>query len=205
MNRGRGGRRGRRGAAQQLASYKREAHGHTNRLRNLGPPSINLRPFNTMCVHLPINTSGSPGSQVDITVVDITKRILNQLGLVTQDAAILVFKIQRMDVYCVAAPDTTTFPDRPSVNALCSSLVPQLANNVTGVNPVHYPIIKQLSDQGTITESARVSYSWPLSMRDTPLSNLSNFVVTVLSGNQKFIDVFYHVQWSTTDVSPTVA
>eukprot|EP00088_Acartia_fossae_P050575 TRINITY_DN56684_c0_g1_i1.p1 TRINITY_DN56684_c0_g1~~TRINITY_DN56684_c0_g1_i1.p1 ORF type:complete len:204 (-),score=3.14 TRINITY_DN56684_c0_g1_i1:215-826(-) len=196
-------RRGGANAAVQLERFKREVHGHKNRLRRLAPPMINHRPFNTLCVHFPMVASAvGQDFQVDVDV--LTKRLLNQLGLATQDASVVVFKLQRLDAYATAMPDET-YNDRPSINVEISSLIPAVGDPTTPGNAiVHYPVLKRLADQGNVSDSAKISYTWPIHMRDTPITNQSNFTIVQIGINVKTADAYFHVHWSTLDVNTPV-
>jgi len=195
-------RRGRaRGAANSLAAlnrYKREQHGHENKLNMTDPSAVNKRPFNTIKLHF-VKQTDEAGIAFSISVEDIIKVLLNQLGLQTQTATIACVKLQRVDAWATSAAGDTL---RPACTAEISSLVPQVGDPATPGNAiVSYPIIKSLTDTGSVSTPARVSYSWPLSQRDIPLNKNSNFTVGTFSSNTKDSDVFFHVQWSTTDVA----
>jgi len=190
-------------ALAALNRYKREQHGHVNNLRALDPSMTNKRPFNTLKIHI-YKESDEASSSFTITVADVVKAMLTQMGMAVQTGSIAVVKLQRIDVF---ASDTgSNVYKRPTVSLQLSSIVPQLGDPATAGNAiVHYPILKDLSDVGSRSKPARVSYTYPLSMRDTPLNLNSNFTLGSVFSNTTDVDVFIHVQWSTTDVAAAVA
>lgn len=184
-----------------LGRYKREQHGHENILQAIDPPAVNKRPFNTIKLHF-VKETDQVGIAFSFTVNDIVNLLLSQLGINTQASAIAVVKLQRVDAWGTSSAGDSL---RPSVTADISSLVPQLGDPATPGNAiVHYPVLKKLTDTGSVSRPARVSYTWPLSQREIPLSKNSNFTVVTFASNVKETDVFFHVQWSTTDVAPPV-
>jgi len=204
MNQSRGQRRGRRGRAQNsrpsaaLQRYKAEMHGHENKLQMVDPTAVNLRPFNTIRLRFTYDTD-QVGVSFGITVKEVVKNLLDQLGLTTQASTLVVFKLQRMDVFATAASGDTL---RPSVSCDYSSIVPQLSDPTTPTSvPIYYPILKKLADTGSVSTPARVSYTWPLAMRDTPLTANADFTLAEIGSNVKDTEVFTIIQWSTVDVA----
>lgn len=188
-------------AMTALNRYKREQHGHANELRAPDPSKVNRRPFNTIKLHF-VKETDQVGIAFAITVQDVVKVLLNQLGMATQTGSLVTVKIQRIDAFATSAAGDTL---RPSITMQLSSLVPQLYDPATAGNAVvHYPIIKDLTDTGSVSHPARVSYTYPLSQRDMPLTQNSDFTVGTFSANTRDSDVFFHVQWSTTDVAAPV-
>lgn len=184
-----------------LGRYKREQHGYENKLQAIDPPAVNKRPYNTVKLHF-IKETDQVGIAFSFTVNDIVNLLLSQLGLQTQTSAIVVVKLQRVDAWATSAAGDGL---RPAVTADISSLVPQLGDPATPGNAiVHYPVLKKLTDTGSVSHPARVSYTWPLSQRNIPLSKNSNFTVVTFASNVRETDVFFHVHWSTADVSPPV-
>lgn len=191
--------RGRVNAIRQLNIFKSEVHGHANNLRALDPPKVNRRPFYSIVVK---QTLQSTGTSIGMQVSGIVKSLLGQLELAAQDATKITIKIKRCDCWAINKSNSTV---RPAVNADYSSLVPQVADPTTPGNAiVAYPNIKRLEDLGSTTKAARVSYTWPLAMRDMPLNQNADFVVLETASNMTEIDVFWHIDWSTNDIaSPT--
>jgi len=184
-----------------LSRYKREQHGHENKLQTVDTPTVNKRPFNTIKLHF-IKETDQVGIAFSITINDIVSLLLSQLGLQTKTSSIVVIKLQRVDAWATSAAGDAL---RPAVTADISSLVPQLGDPATPGNAiVHYPVLKKLTDTGSVSRPARVSYTWPLSQREIPLSKNSNFTVVTFASNVKETDVYFHVHWSTADVSPPV-
>jgi len=182
--------------ARSLNLLKSELHGHANNLRALDPPKINRRPFQSIVVQ---QTLLSSGTSLGVQISGIVKALLGQLGLATQDATLITIKIRRCDFWAVNKSNSTV---RPAVNADFSSLIPQVADPTTPGNAiVAYPIMKRLADLGSITKASRVSYTWPLSMRDMPINQNADFVVIETSSNMTEIDVHWHLDWSTTDIA----
>lgn len=195
--RGRGANR--RSITRSLNLLKSEMHGHANNLRALDPPKVNRRPFQSIVVQ---QTLLSSGTSIGVQVTGIVKALLGQLGLATQDATLITIKIKRCDCWAVNKSNSTV---RPAVNADFSSLIPQVADPTTPGNAiVAYPIMKRLEDIGSTTKAARVSYTWPISMRDMPINQNADFVVMETSSNMTEIDVHWHIDWSSNDIaSPT--
>merc|ERR1711970_1040922 len=109
MNQSRGARRGRRNRAANTARpsaalqrYKAEMHGHENKLQMVDPTAVNLRPFNTIRLRFTYDTT-QVGVSFGITVKEVVKNLLDQLGLTTQASTLVVFKVQRMDIFATAA------------------------------------------------------------------------------------------------------
>lgn len=181
-----------------LQRYKSEQHGHANQLRAADPSAVNRRPYNTLKLHF-VKEVDEAGIAFGLAMTDIVKVLTTQLGLSAQSNSIITVKLQRIDCWATAASGDTL---RPSVKVEVSSLVPTLADPATaGSAIVHYPLLKILQDNGSVSKAARVSYSWPLAMRDIPLTENSNFVVATVAANTKDTDVYIHVQWSTVDVA----
>lgn len=111
-------------------------------------------------------------------------------------------KIQRCDVWAVSKANSTV---RPAVNADFSSFVPVCGDPETpGPAVVTYPLIKRLEDIGSVSSAARVSYTWPRSMSDIPLNQTANFVVVEVASNVTEIDIRWHLQFSTADISTPI-
>jgi hypothetical protein len=168
----------------------------------MDPSSVNKRPYNTVKLHY-VNDSDQIGIAFSFTVGDVVKLLLNQLGMATQTGTVVTIKLQRVDAWATSAAGDTL---RPSVTADFSTLVPQVGDPATPGNAIiHYPVIKKLTDTGSVSYPARVSYSWPLSQRDIPMNANSDFTIGTFSSNTKETDVYFIVQWSTTDVAAPVA
>jgi hypothetical protein len=131
---------------------------------------------------------------------DIINALTTQLGLNAQTKTQVNIKLQRVDVFGMA---TASSPDRPAVNADVSSIIPAIGDPSTpGVAEVFYGVIKKLSDQGNLSECAKVSYTWPLHMADIPLNHNAVWTVVSAAGNVANVTLRFHVLWSTTDVAP---
>jgi len=130
---------------------------------------------------------------------DLCQAVANQLGFGAQAIPLLNVKLSRVDVYCMPTGSST---DRPAVSLICSSLVPSVGDPATPGNAeVFYGNLKKLSDQGNLSEAAKVSYTWPLHMADIPLNHGVEFNVAAASGNLVNTSVRFHVLWSTSDVA----
>jgi len=140
----------------------------------------------------------SDGQSIGIQVTDLVKQLLGQLGLATQDATLITIKLKRCDVWAVSKANSTV---RPAVFADFSSIVPAVADPTTPGNAiVAYPLLKRLQDIGGVSSSARVSYTWPLSMADIPVTQNADFVLVTVASNLTEIDVRWHVEWSSVDI-----
>jgi hypothetical protein len=194
--RGRNGRRGR-GPSKALAAVERDRRarkGHTNVLRG-DPPPFTLRPWYPMVVGTVI---ASAGVETFYTPLDIVNLLSEQFGLGNQSKAIANIRLQRVDVWATA---TATTADRPSVSLDVSSLVPSTGDPTTGAAPVFYSILKKTQDQGTLSESATVSYTWPDWMSELPLSSNTAFTAVGIAGNTANINVRFHLLWTLTDIA----
>jgi len=133
---------------------------------------------------------------------DLCETVANQLGLGAQAIPLLNIKLSRVDVYCMPTGSST---DRPAVSLICSSLVPSVGDPATpAAAEVFYGNLKRLSDQGNLSEAAKVSYTWPLHMADIPMNHGVAFNVAAASGNLVNTCVRFHVLWSTCDVATPV-
>jgi hypothetical protein len=181
------------GAVQQL---KRTMHGHENRLNHVAPPQITTRPYYPLVVNSVI---ANAGLETYYSPTDVINALVAQLGLADQDKTKINIKLHRVDVYGIATASST---DRPAVSLGCSSLLPSIGDPSTpGAAEVFYGIIKKLSDQGNLSESAKVSYSWPAHMADLPMNHNVGFTLASVSGNVANTLVRFHVLWSSTDVA----
>jgi len=182
-----------------VSSLKRELHGYQNKLTHLAPPQVNRRPYNTIVV---AQTYLSDGTSIGITVSNIVKALISQYGLVTQNAASITFKLRRVDCYAVSKANSDI---RPSVNADYSSLVPSVGDPTTPGNAiVSYTLLKRLADIGNVAEAACVSYTWPLAMRDIPLSQTADFVLVTAATNVTELDCRFHLSWSMADIADPI-
>jgi hypothetical protein len=182
-----------------INSLKSALHGHANNPRSPDPPKVNRRPYYTLVVQQTITGSGAA---IAVQVSQLVKATLGQLGLATQDATLINIKLQRCDVWAVSRADSSV---RPALNADFSSLIPTMGDPTTPTNAiVAYPKIKRLEDIGSVSNAARVSYTWPLSMRDIPLNQQSDFVLIETSSNLVETDIFWHIQWNTGDIASPV-
>jgi len=166
------------------------------------PTAVNRRPYNTLKLHF-VRDTDETGVAFGLAMTDIVKVLTTQLGLAAQSNSIICIKLQRIDCWATSAAGDTL---RPAVTVDVSSLVPTIADPATQPTTatIHYPILKKLMDVGSVSRAARVSYTWPLAMRDIPLTQNSNFVVATVSSNTKDTDCFIHVQWSTTEVAEPI-
>jgi hypothetical protein len=129
----------------------------------------------------------------------LVEALVTQLGLNAADKATINIRVSRVDAYCMPTGSST---DRPAVSMDVSSTNPSIGDPVTpGAAEVFYSIIKRLSDQGNLSDAAKVSYSWPRHMADMPLSSQSQFTLCAVSGNLVNTAVRFHLHWSTTDVA----
>jgi len=166
----------------------------------MDPPTVNRRPFWSITV---AQTYLSDGTSVEVDVASIVKSLIEQLGLPVQAAASITIKVQRVDLYAVSKANSTV---RPSISADYSGLIPSSADPTTPGNAiVSYPLLSRQNDIGGVSTSAKVSYTWPLSMRDMPLSNTANFVVFEVGTNMTEIDARIHLQWSSADIASPLA
>jgi hypothetical protein len=92
--------------------------------------------------------------------------------------------------------------DRPSIAMDVSSVTPSIGDPASpGSAEVFYGIMKKLTDQGNLSDAAKVSYTWPSAMADLPLSSQSVFSLISVAGNQPNTSVRVHLLWSSTDIA----
>jgi hypothetical protein len=207
MNRGRG-RRGNQTrnpvpepgaqALRAVRELKRSLHGHKNELRGMAPSEVTKRPWYPLVVNTVI---ASAAVETFYSPADIVNILSAQLGLSSQTKTVVNVKIQRVDVWAMA---TGASSDRPAVSLDVSSLVPGIGDPVGSTSEIFYGIIKKLSDEGNLSESAKVSYTWPAHMADVPLNSNVVFTVVATSGNVPNVQVRFHLLWSTTDIAAPV-
>jgi hypothetical protein len=183
-------------AKQQIALLKKQMHGHKNNLRHAAPPQTTQRPWYPLIVDF---VKPEAGVEVFFSPSNIINSLASQLGLPSQASSIINIKLHRVDVYAMAVAAST---DRPAVSMDVSAVTPSIGDPVTpGSAEVFYSIIKKLSDQGNLSEAAKVSYTWPAHMADQPLSSQSVFSVVQSSGNVPNTLTRFHVLWSSTDIA----
>lgn len=199
MNRGNRARSNGVSAKQQIAMLKRQMHGHKNDLRHLAPPQVTKRPWYPLVVDF---VKPEAGIEVYFTPSEIINILANQLGLPGQASSIINIKLHRVDVYAMSVASST---DRPAVQMDVSSVTPSIGDPATpGSAEVFYSILKKLSDQGSLSEAAKVSYTWPSHMADQPLSSQSVFTVVQSSGNVANTLTRFHLLWSSSDTATPV-
>jgi len=173
---------------------KRSLHGHKNNLRHMAPPQVTRRPWYPLVVDY---TTPNAGVETFFTPSEICNILVSQLGLPSQASSIVNIKVQRVDCYSIPTGAAT---DRPFVSIDVSSVIPSVGDPSTpGAAEVFYGILKKVTDQGNLSEAARVSYTWPAHMADIPLSSQSVFSLVASSGNQANTLTRFHLLWSTTD------
>lgn len=173
---------------------KRSMHGHANKLSHVAPPQISRRPWYPLVLDYVTPTAGT---ETFFSPSEIITILVSQLGLPSQATANMNIRLNRVDVYGMAVAGST---DRPSVSMDVSSLVPSLGDPATpGAAQIFYPILKKLADQGNLSESAKVSYTWPSHMADHPMSAQTEFTVVATSGNVANLLTRFHLHWSNTD------
>ena len=183
----------------QLANLKRQLHGHKNNLWSPAPTELTRRPWYPLVVQKII---AAAGVETFYAPKDIVDGIIGQLGLTDQNKPIIVFKIARVDAWCTPVGGST---DRPAVSMDCSSVTPSLGDPATPGNAeVFYGIMKRLSDQGNLSDAAKVSYSWPLAMADLPISSQTEFTLVSIAGNMPNTCVRFHLLWSTSDIAAPI-
>lgn len=201
MNRGRRGRNGAAVAqvARSVEQLKRSMHGHKNNIRHMAPPQVTKRPWYNLVVDY---VKPEAGVEVFFTPSELCNILANQLGLPSQASSVLNIKVHRVDVYSMPTGAST---DRPAVTVDVSSVTPSMGDPATpGSAEVFYGIMKKLTDQGNLSEAAKVSYTWPAHMSDIPLSSQSVFTLVASSGNMANTLTRFHLLWSTTDTATPV-
>jgi hypothetical protein len=186
-------------AKQQIQTLKRSLHGHANKLSHMAPPQVTKRPWYPLVIDIVIPTAGN---EVFYSPSDLINSLTTQLGLPSQASSILNMKVSRIDAYSIGTGAST---DRPAISMDVSSVTPSIGDPTTPGNAeVFYSIIKKLTDQGNLSESAKVSYSYPRHMSDQPLSSQSGFSIFSVAGNQANTAVRVHCHWASTDTAATL-
>lgn len=200
--RGRG--RGRRPTAkQEIALLRRELRGLALTPRFAGPPKVNLRPWYPLVVE-----RNFPNAlvQYDISTVLMGNYITIQLGLTTQAAANIVFKLKEVRLWATQQGNS---PERVALYGEVGSLVPTVQDAVPSVPPVtpavHYPIMYKFRDTGSLDEPAAAGWKWPISQQETVLYRDSPFVFLTVASNVNNFTGHFHLQWSTAEVMPPTA
>jgi len=200
--RGRG--RGRRATAkQEIAMLRRELRGLPLTPRADGPPKVNLRPWYSLVVE-----RNFPNAlvQYDISTVLMGNYIVLQLGLTSQAAASLVFKLKEVRLWATQQGGST---ERVALYGEFGSLVPTVQDAVPSVPAVppavHYPIMYKFRDTGSLGEPAAAGWKWPISQQETVLYRDSPFVFLTVASNVDNFTGHFHLQWSTAEVMPPTA
>jgi hypothetical protein len=167
-------------------------------MRGLAPTEITKRPWYPLVVSTVI---ASAATETFYSPADIINILSSQLGLSSQTKTVVNIKLHRVDVWGMATGAST---DRPAVSLDVSSLIPGVGDPVGSTSEIFYGIIKKLTDQGNLSESAKVSYSWPAHMADVPLNSNVVFTTVAASGNVANIAVRFHLLWSTSDIAAPV-
>lgn len=189
-------RRPQRTAKQQIAAMKRSAHGHKNILNWSAPPQVTARPWYNLVLDLVI---ANAATDTYFSPKSLITRLCTQLGLPSQAASVINIKAKRVDAFTMATGAST---DRPAISMDVSSTQPSVGDPLTPGNAeVFYGVMKKLSDQGNLSDAAKVSYTWPTAQADVPLSSQSVFSLVSVAGNQPNTCVRVHVLWSTTDIA----
>lgn len=174
-------------------------HGHGNRLSHTAPPPFAKRPFNNLILQIICPLAGTDYAY---TVQDITEALQKQLGLQAQTNSKVLLKIRRVDYYATA---TSSTPDRPACFMQVSSFVPVVSDTATqGTPAVTYGLLYSQTDQGNLSDAAKLSYTLPSSMADIPLNQTSDFTVVEVSANAAFSELRIHLSWSTKDIATPV-
>jgi hypothetical protein len=145
------------------------------------------------------------GVEVFFTPSEICNILVNQLGLPSQASSTVNIKLHSVQVWSMATASTS---DRPSAELDVASVIPTLSDptDPTTTTAVFYSIIKKLVDQGNLSDAAKVSYTWPKHMQDTPLSSQAVFTVCRSAGNTANVLTRFHLLWNSADiVAPLVA
>jgi hypothetical protein len=183
----------------QLRQLRREISGRPLQPRRAGPNKVSLRPYYPLVL---LQSFGTAGTEFVISSKSICLWVSQQLGLGTQALANLVVKIHNIRFWAYQyGPDT----DRVNINGEISSLIPTVSDPTDAVttNPVvHYPVIYKYQDYGTLDEPASAGYEWPLSQREVPIYQDSNFTVATTVANSKDLTVQIYLEWSTAEVNP---
>ena len=173
-----------------FVTYRAMNGGPKNLVGN-APAQFTARPYYALTLNL-VNANAS--EEYYYTNQDVINGIVAQLGLNAGDASTISVKLQSVESWAVP---TASSADRPSVEMEVSSLIPQVEDTTTAPVAISYPILKVLQDTGTLSEAAKVGFTWPLAMRDMPLGNTANHVVFASSGNVAFTTIRCHLLWST--------
>lgn len=191
--------RGRRPRGTAGLVTKRELVGHEVHITRPDPSPVNRRPWYPLVVQFVVAT---PDLVTYFTNADIARAVTNQLGLSPQAQAIMNIKIKQVEAWATSTPAAT---DRPACKLEVNSLQPTLGDPATpGAAEVFYAILKTLSDTGSASKAACVSYKWPHSEANKAISSQAPFITTSYSGNMANGTVRFHVLWTTTDTAVPV-
>jgi hypothetical protein len=137
-----------------------------------------------------------PAANTDtyFTPNNLITALVNQLGLSAQDKTLITVKVNRVDAFTMATGGST---DRPAVSMDVSSVTPSIGDPQTPGNArVYYGLLKKLTDQGNLSDAAKVSYTWPRNMADIPLASDAEFSLISVAGNQPNTSLRVHILWT---------
>jgi len=183
----------------------RQMLGHTNPLSGLmSAPAVNLRPWFSIIVSHVLDAAGTAYSW---SPKDIGTFLVTQLGLTNitgVDSAKIVsqinIKLKRVDLYAASGLAAT---DRPSCSLKLSSPIASIGDPTNpGAAEVFYPVIKSLEDVGTLSEAAKVSWTYGTSHQEMPLSTDSSFTIVEAAANVKFSTIRFHIMFNFGDDAP---
>jgi len=170
-----------------VSLLKSRITGHSNKLKGQAAPPVNEKIYYQQLIRIELQEA------FNFTPADISAALVTQIfpGPISGDADLrssIVFKLERVDVWATALASDT---ERPAATLTAYSTY---TNNTSTGSVV--PIIKEIKDLGSLSEAARVSYTWPLDMVETPLSSKSDTKICSVVFNTPSADVRFHLRWS---------
>jgi len=186
--------RGRKSSSRQSAQPMRAVRllksritGHSNKLSGQAAPPVNEKIYYQQLIRVELSEA------YNFTPADISAALCTQIfpAAISGDADLrssIVFKLERVDVWATATGSST---ERPATTLTAYSTY---SNNTPQGSVI--PIIKEIKDLGSLSDAARVSYTWPLDMVETPLSSKSDSKIASVVFNTPSADVRFHLRWS---------
>lgn len=196
---------------KQLDHWKREARGFTIQNLPRDPPSYTDRPWNKLILNHTFLTSGSdPAVEYVVTTFDMINFICGQIGLqdiTDAQKSRINFRMHSVK-YFVPYGNPNNKGNTPFATMEVSGRTPQIedtANTATTVKGVSYPLMKKVSDRGSIGKNAACGFVYPKYEQDIPFCRFPEATVLALGANRNETTLRVNLSWSLQGESTFVA
>jgi len=181
---------------QQFNSLKNAMNGQKLRMnRQLGPPGISSRPYNSLCLKLYVRPEGAL-KLVDVGTV--ATALVLQTGIGPQAQPKLNIKFRSVKMWAVA---TATLIDPPEAQLNVSAITGYSSSAGAAASDFHATQVI-LTDTGTLNEAAKMGYVYPLAQQKIPVPADSEFTLFSVTSNTPSVVLHIDCSWSLTDVAP---